>query len=64
MEEILSLEKKLYEILPAGEDCLFGTDGSHEALADIFEYAWDKTEAIALEAINALKEIAGEDCDC
>ena len=56
IEEVLSLEKELYAIAPCGEDGMFGTDGSHESLMDVFENAWGKTYDIALLAIEALKD--------
>lgn len=56
-EELTVLENKLNEILPADDGDTFGTDGSDEALLDVFENAWSKTDTIARKAINMLKDM-------
>lgn len=38
-EEIAQLENELDNVLPQDEDGTYGTDGSHEVLMDVFEYA-------------------------
>jgi len=61
-KELTLLEEKLNEIYEINfndpdDNGLFGTDGSHEALYQLYENAYDKVEEIAHKAINLLKEV-------
>jgi len=59
-EKIAKLEARLNATLPddPDDDGTFGTDGSHEELMNVFEEAFERAEAVALDAIKLLKSEA------
>ena len=54
IKKALLLKNRLDRLLPCGKDGMFGTDGTHESLMDVFEEAWKDADAIAREAIKLL----------
>lgn len=56
IEKALLLKNKIDRLLPCGKDGMFGTDGSHESLMDVFYEAWEDADTIAREAIKLLSE--------
>jgi len=65
-EKLASLEEKLnmiYEVnfSDSNDDGLFGTDGSHEQLLQLYTTAFDTIEHITHEALSLLKKVLEEE---
>jgi len=57
-EKIEALQKELDgSLVNPDEDGTFGTDGSHEALMEEFERAFDKAVRVAEKAIALLRSL-------
>lgn len=61
-KQVEQLESRLGKALPIDrdEDGTFGTDGSHEALLNVFEGAFDRVVSVTQDAVNLLKSIQGD----